>query len=61
MKTLNTLNKSESRNINGGKTYHCKLCGRAFDSYAKAYAHALACILRRYGRTIISPSRVLFI
>ena len=60
MKTLNTLNKSESRTVNGGIAFRCKICGFTSSNYFKTYANALSCVTRKYGRKVYNIASYIF-
>ena len=58
--SFNSISCDTARKVNGGATYVCKHCGYKSTNYWKVYANALACVSRKYGRTVLSiSSRIL--
>lgn len=51
MNTLNTMNKNDTRAINGG-SWKCRVCGAKFSAYLKAYGHVAIRHVGEWSRNV---------
>jgi lipopolysaccharide biosynthesis regulator YciM len=60
MKKMIKMDEQESREVNGGRAYRCRICGYTSGSYWSTYANALKCVTRKYGGRVLSIASYIF-